>query len=298
MGGGSLSVNYSSKTNLNVSMTASSSSSPFQSVVVNIESIEVWFDLDSKSYRVAAGKNFGSLDLLAPSSNGFQSLKEVPIPTGAKLKAVRLMLFDEGHYAIKDNGQRCDLRTPSGQTSGIKVMFAKPNEVDAEFLYSAMLNFNAEKSVVALGNGDCLLKPVIKVQSLIRRAPENDGPQCSLQVYYKAKSSSNRGKKHGDQGGHSHGHHHDGQDSLPQDVTSEPITEPAENLCEDEVIESAPEPTPKPSPEPEVNPSPTPEPEPVPDVQPEPSPTPVTEPVVDDGFDLSDPSTWPPFYEE
>ena len=75
------------------------------------------------------------------------------------LSQVRLILGDKNTVMI-DNVLH-DLKTPSGQTSGLKLNVHE-NIVPGE-AYSFIIDFDAQKSIVERGNGKYNLKPVIRV---------------------------------------------------------------------------------------------------------------------------------------
>ncbi|RSK23807.1 DUF4382 domain-containing protein [Hymenobacter metallilatus] len=85
------------------------------------------------------------------------------------LKEVRLILGPDS-YVIGRDGQRYDLKTPSGQTSGIKLKLDKAT-LRARETYQLLLDFDVAKSIVERGNWKpgndkkerYLLKPVIRV---------------------------------------------------------------------------------------------------------------------------------------
>ena len=53
-----------------------------------------------------------------------------------------------------------DLKTPSGQTSGVKLQLNA--DLESDVTYMVLLDFDAAKSVVAKGNGGYNLKPVVR----------------------------------------------------------------------------------------------------------------------------------------
>jgi len=75
------------------------------------------------------------------------------------LSQVRLLL-GENNTVMLDSVMH-DLKTPSGQTSGLKLNVHE-NIVPGE-AYSYIIDFDAQKSVVERGNGKFNLKPVIRV---------------------------------------------------------------------------------------------------------------------------------------
>ncbi|SFQ28712.1 DUF4382 domain-containing protein [Hymenobacter arizonensis] len=85
------------------------------------------------------------------------------------LKEIRLVLGPDS-YVIGRDDQRYDLKTPSGQTSGVKLKLDKTTLRDGE-TYQLLLDFDVAKSVVERGTwrpGNdrkerYLLKPVVRV---------------------------------------------------------------------------------------------------------------------------------------
>lgn len=85
------------------------------------------------------------------------------------LKEIRLLLGPDS-YVIGRDGQRYDLKTPSGQSSGVKLKLDKAT-LQARQTYQLLLDFDVARSIVERGNwrpGNdkkerYLLKPVIRV---------------------------------------------------------------------------------------------------------------------------------------
>ncbi|MDU0370588.1 DUF4382 domain-containing protein [Hymenobacter endophyticus] len=85
------------------------------------------------------------------------------------LTEVRLLLGPD-NYVIGRDGQRYDLKTPSGQSSGVKLKLDNVTLRDRE-TYQLLLDFDVAKSIVERGNWKpnndkkerYLLKPVIRV---------------------------------------------------------------------------------------------------------------------------------------
>jgi hypothetical protein len=73
---------------------------------------------------------------------------------------------DHNNYLITNEDEKLDLKTPSGQESGLKVQVHQP--VTGGILYRLILDFDAGKSIVKAGNsGQYLLKPVLRILSLV-----------------------------------------------------------------------------------------------------------------------------------
>ncbi|GAA4390559.1 DUF4382 domain-containing protein [Hymenobacter koreensis] len=85
------------------------------------------------------------------------------------LKEIRLVLGPDS-YVIGTDGQQYDLKTPSGQTSGVKLKLDQANLRENE-TFQLLLDFDVARSIVERGNwrpGNdkkerYLLKPVIRV---------------------------------------------------------------------------------------------------------------------------------------
>ena len=85
------------------------------------------------------------------------------------LKEIRLLLGPNS-YVIGRDGQRYDLKTPSGQTSGVKLKLDKAT-LRARETYQLLLDFDVARSIVERGNWNpnndkkerYLLKPVVRV---------------------------------------------------------------------------------------------------------------------------------------
>ena len=85
------------------------------------------------------------------------------------LKEIRLIL-GPNNYVIGRDGLQYDLKTPSGQSSGVKLKLEKATLKQRE-TYQLLLDFDVAKSIVERGNWDptkdkkerYLLKPVIRV---------------------------------------------------------------------------------------------------------------------------------------
>lgn len=92
------------------------------------------------------------------------------------LKEIRLLLGADS-YVIGRDGQRYDLKTPSGQASGVKLKLDNVT-VRADQTFQLLLDFDVAKSIVERGNWrpgndkkeHYLLKPVIRVLAQELRA--------------------------------------------------------------------------------------------------------------------------------
>lgn len=158
--------------NFRVSLT-DAPNKDFKSVFVNVGKIELWLEKNNKSVRLSIGQDTGLIDLLTLRDGKLLPIQDTTIPEGATLTQIRLIL-DSGNYAIKGDLSECQMQTPSGQQSGVKVKLSSPVTIESGKSYSLVVDFDALKSMVVKGNGDCLLKPVIKMASF-RMKDINDG---------------------------------------------------------------------------------------------------------------------------
>lgn len=79
-------------------------------------------------------------------------------------KYTKIRLRVQEGYLIDNEGERCDLKVPSG-----KIDVPVPFEIDAGATTSMLLDFDAEKSVHVTRKGkkmECQLRPVIKLVDL------------------------------------------------------------------------------------------------------------------------------------
>jgi len=134
----------------------------YKAVWIDIEQVMVKGNSDSSGNDgwvsvplLRAGK-YNLLDL----RNGKDTLLGgVDLPAG-KVSQIRLILGESNQLVLND-GTTVDLKTPSGQESGIKL------DVDADLKagipYELVLDFDAARSIVKAGNsGQYILKPVIR----------------------------------------------------------------------------------------------------------------------------------------
>ena len=134
---------------------------------VNIEIIDIQYrsteeDESWQSFTPESGYplNVDITELIAGNS---LLLTDEVVPVGL-LKQVRLVLSDNNTLKIEGEDDLIPLDTPSAQQSGLKLNLDK--ELEAGFVYSFILDWNVQKSIVKAGNsGKYILKPVIKVNA-------------------------------------------------------------------------------------------------------------------------------------
>ena len=111
---------------------------------------ELELDTDDKVY-----------DLLELTGGAYAILADEDIPAGS-ISQIRLILGDDNTVVV--GGTTYPLQTPSAQQSGLKVQFNQ--NLEAGVIYTLVLDFNVEESIVEQGNGGYLLKPVIRASAL------------------------------------------------------------------------------------------------------------------------------------
>lgn len=127
---------------------------PYLAVNIDLQAVEVTGNGNTISLNVVPGI-YNLLDF----SDGTDTL----IATGAlqleKVEQIRLILGNNNSIVTSDSVSH-PLKTPSAQQSGLKLQVHQ--QLEAGVAYYVLLDFDAAQSVVEQGNGDFLLKPVIR----------------------------------------------------------------------------------------------------------------------------------------
>ena len=141
----------------------------FQSVVLDVRQIEVHLkeekDPDGWKMLNFSPQAINVLDYV----NGRSALLVSDDFAPGDLKEIRLILGPDS-YVVGRDGLRYDLKTPSGQSSGVKLKLEKCTLKQRE-TFQLLLDFDVAKSIVERGNWKpgndkkerYLLKPVIRV---------------------------------------------------------------------------------------------------------------------------------------
>lgn len=135
----------------------------YEEVNVDIQEVRVHTgdDDDDKEDDDSGWKSIsirkGVYDLIKLTDGIDTLLGTIDLPPG-KISQIRLILGTNN--TVKINGQLFPLTTPSAQQSGLKVQVHQ--ELKEGVTYKVLLDFDAALSVVARGNGDYNLKPVIR----------------------------------------------------------------------------------------------------------------------------------------
>lgn len=147
-----------------------------KSVFVNIDHMEVVVAGSGKAGRLTLAQDLGMVDLLQLQNGVTLPLKDVVAPAGLQIQQIRLVLKKDGHYIVKSDDSICELKTPSAQKTGVKIILTNKVQFEAGHQYSIVVDFDAKKSVVLQGNGGCLLKPVLKLKSAYKSPIVVDEP--------------------------------------------------------------------------------------------------------------------------
>ncbi len=93
-------------------------------------------------------------------SNGKDTLlSNIELETGVRIHQVRLILGDNNTIMLSDSSI-LPIQTPSAQESGLKLNVQSNAEITSG--YKVVIDFDASRSIVLRGNGEYLLKPVIR----------------------------------------------------------------------------------------------------------------------------------------
>lgn len=133
---------------------------PFQadSVNVDIQQVRVKFSDDSTGGWIDLNTHAGVYDLLG-LQNGVDTLLAVgTVPTDI-LKEIRFVLGSNNSIVVA--GVNYPLTIPSGSESGLKI---KVNKQLNGTLDSLMIDFDAALSIHQTGQGNYMLKPVLKIK--------------------------------------------------------------------------------------------------------------------------------------
>ncbi|WP_298530953.1 DUF4382 domain-containing protein [uncultured Algibacter sp.] len=160
--------NNSSETNETARVQLKLVDEPGDYEEVNIQIIDIQYQSDEdegwQSFTPEVGFpiNVDITELIAGNS---LLLSDEIVPIGI-LKQVRLVLSDNNTLKIEGEEELIPLDTPSAQQSGLKLNLDE--ELEAGFVYSFILDWDVQKSIVKAGNsGKYILKPVIKVNAEI-----------------------------------------------------------------------------------------------------------------------------------
>lgn len=153
--------------NLRISLT-DAPSRVLKSVFVNVDHAELFVQKGGARGRIIVSQGLGMVDLMTLRNGVLLPMQDLNLAVGLQITGIRLVLKGENNHAIKGDDSRCEMQTPSGQQSGIKIHLAQPFTLESGSVYSMVMDFDAAKSVVIKGNGGCLLKPVLKLLNVTK----------------------------------------------------------------------------------------------------------------------------------
>jgi hypothetical protein len=145
-----------------------------QSLIVDVDHVEVLLKRDGENYRLHLLPNLGPIDLLNLGQSLELGLADLNMPENFQMSQVRLLLREGGHYLVKADGTSCALQTPSGQQSGLKIKVDEHMLFQSGMSYTMDLSIDLDHQIVIQGNGGCLMKPVIHMSSLTEIVPVVD----------------------------------------------------------------------------------------------------------------------------
>jgi hypothetical protein len=126
----------------------------YQQVNIDLEEIKIIFNDSIIDIPTIPG-----IYNLLEFTNGKDTLIADAELTEGKLSQIRLILGENNSLMI--DSVIYDLKTPSAQTSGLKLNVHQ--EIIPGEAYSYVIDFDAKRSIVSKGNGGFNLKPVIRV---------------------------------------------------------------------------------------------------------------------------------------
>lgn len=127
---------------------------PYDEVNVDIQGVEI---TGGEGESVSLNVKKGIYNLL-DFSNGVSTLIATDSLEISKVQQIRLILGTNNTVVV--NNVSYPLNTPSAEQSGLKLQVHQT--LQQGILYSVLLDFDANKSIVSTGNGTYKLKPVIR----------------------------------------------------------------------------------------------------------------------------------------
>lgn len=127
---------------------------PYLAVNIDLQAVEVTGPDGGVTLNTVAGI-YNLLDF----ADGTDTLIATGSLNQGKVSQIRLILGNNNTIVTADSVVH-SLKTPSAQQSGLKIQVHQ--ELEAGVAYYVLLDFDAAQSIVEQGNGDFLLKPVIR----------------------------------------------------------------------------------------------------------------------------------------
>lgn len=148
------SSNDSTKTAYPVAIKMTDAPGPYDKVMIDLQGVEV---TGSDGQTVSLNVKKGIYNLL-DFSNGVSTLIATDTLKISTVEQIRLILGTNNTVMV--NNVSYPLSTPSAEQTGLKLQMHQTMQEGV--LYNILLDFDANKSIVDLGNGGYKLKPVIR----------------------------------------------------------------------------------------------------------------------------------------
>jgi len=159
----------------------SSTNSGISSVVVSVNHMDLILSDSSKGGRLSLESDVGSVDLTQLSSGLSLPLGQTTLPKELTVHQIRLVLNDTGNFMTDSEGKVCQLKTPSAQKSGLKIVLSGGGlKLAGGTDHNLAIDFDVDKSIVMQGNGNCLLKPVIHLNCEKHNVASNQVTDCQI----------------------------------------------------------------------------------------------------------------------
>jgi hypothetical protein len=144
-------------------MTVKMTDAPGDYLQVNVDVSHVEAHYDNNNGWVQLPTQSGIYDLLTLQNNVTTVLANgTHLPVG-RINQLRLVLGNNNSVMLRDSTIH-DLKIPSSEQSGVKINVNSVIPANGNLVIT--LDYDADKSVNQEGNGDYIMKPVIKVQSI------------------------------------------------------------------------------------------------------------------------------------
>lgn len=157
---------------------------PYDAVYIDLQGVEI---TGGDGVTVMTNVHTGIYNLLN-YSNGIDTLIASGTLNDANVSQIRLILGPNNSVVI--NNVSYPLSTPSADQTGLKLQVHQT--LQAGVLYSVLLDFDANKSIVELGNGNYKLKPVIRtIEAAISGAIRGKISPAGTLAFVTATSASN-----------------------------------------------------------------------------------------------------------
>ncbi|TDD98437.1 DUF4382 domain-containing protein [Flavobacterium cellulosilyticum] len=150
----SCSSNDSANSTYPVAIKMTDAPGPYSAVFVDLQGVEV---TGSGGATVALNVKKGIYNLL-DLTNGVSTIIATDTLEMATVEQIRLILGSNNSVIV--NNMSYPLSTPSADQTGLKLQVHET--LQQGILYSILLDFDANKSIIQLGNGGYKLKPVIR----------------------------------------------------------------------------------------------------------------------------------------